>query len=83
MNGVEANSVHPRGEARAAAKGREPEPGADERLLDGVGSVVPRAEETGGESEKAVLVPVDQLLERPAVALLRARYERSVRIIHA
>jgi hypothetical protein len=30
-----------------------------------------------------VLVAVDELLERPAVALLSAPYERSVRIVHA
>jgi hypothetical protein len=29
-----------------------------------------------------VLVPLDELLERPAVAFLRPLYERSVRIIH-
>ena len=45
--------------------------------------VVRRAQQAGGEGEEAMLVPVDQLLERPAVALLRPGYERSVRIIHA
>jgi hypothetical protein len=41
------------------------------------------AEKARSEREEPVLVPVDELLERPTVAFLGAAYERSVRIIRA
>jgi hypothetical protein len=65
------------------AKRRQAEPGADERLLDGVRGVVLGAEDPCRQRVELVLVPFDELFERPAVAFLRASYERSVRIIHA
>ena len=83
MDRVEADPVEPRREAGAVPEGGKTEPRTDERLLDGIGSFVRRSQQPRGQGEEPVLVPVDELLESPAVALLSAPYERSVRIIHA
>ena len=48
----------------------------------GVARLVRRAQKSCRERVEPVLVALDELLERPAVALLRALYEWSVRIIH-
>jgi hypothetical protein len=83
VDGVHADTVEPCGEAGAAAKRGQSEPGADNRFLHGVARIVRGAEEARGKREQPVLVAVDELLERPAVAFLGAAYEWSVRIIHA
>jgi hypothetical protein len=83
VDGVEADAVKPGREAGAVAEGGKTEPRTDERLLDGIGGFIRRSEEARGQGEQPVLVPVHELLESPAVAILSAPYERSVRIIHA
>jgi hypothetical protein len=83
VDGVETNTVEPGREARAVTEGGKTEPRTDERLLDGVGGFVRRSEQARGQREEPVLVPVHELVEGPAVAILSAPYERSVRIIHA
>ena len=52
------------------------------QLFDKVSSLVGGAERSGCQSEQAVLVPLDELLEREPVASLRARDQRCVRIFH-
>ncbi len=80
---VDADPVEPRREERAAAKARKPEPGTDKGLLDGVSRLVGRAERSRREREEAVLVSLDELLERPAVSSPRPLDQRCVRIFHA
>jgi glycosyltransferase involved in cell wall biosynthesis len=77
---VDRDSVEPGREARAPTEVRQREPGAQERLLDGVGRLVGRADDAGGKREEPMLVALDELLERPPVPVLRPRDERSVRI---
>ena len=63
-------------------KAGQSEPRADEGLLHRVGGVVRRAERASGKGQQAMLVALDELLEREAIASLRPRDERCVRIFH-
>ena len=83
MRRVEADPVEPGGEEGAAPKAGQTQPGAEEALLGRVGSVLGGAECARRQRVDAVLVPLYELLERPAIASLRPLDELSVRIPHA
>ena len=69
--GVDDDPVQPRGGGRVAAEGRAPTgpEGRQQRVLQGVGSLLAVAEGAHGDGPQAVAVPADELAERVGVTL--------------
>jgi len=70
--------VHPGREARVAAEAGERPPGGDQPLLDAVVGVGLRQRHAQGERVELVLMPHDELLERPLVPARSTARERLV-----
>ena len=79
--GVDRNAAEPRGEARIVPEAREAPPCANKHLLGNLFGGRVAAHEAEAQTVDAVLIPLNQLRKRMAVASLCSKHKGLVGVI--